>query len=68
MPCDLNILSLGKISLIFDHQLKLYLYNTLIKTKKTIQKNSNYLLIISNNSTSKINKLFAGIVGLGLDP
>ena len=32
------------------------------------QLNQNYLLIISNNSTSKINKLFAGIVGLGRDP
>ena len=34
----------------------------------SIENLSNYLLIISNNSTSKINKLLAGIVGLGLDP
>ena len=44
--CDLNILKLGKMCLLFIHQLKHYIYNTLIKTKKH---NSKKLKLFTNN-------------------
>ena len=48
--------------------LKLIIGPQLFLSMKNINNQFNYLPTISNNSTSKINKLFAGIVGLALDP